>query len=108
MNVRLRCTSPHATEQVKEYAHKRFARISKFLGGGDHQLDVHLNEESNPAISESAVVKANVEAFGETVHVEAAAHDLTSAIDKASDRMLKAVRRRHGKARHRVLNGQRT
>jgi len=85
------------TPALHEYAEEKVGKVARIL---DHQIkeaEVELYVEKNPSIEDSQVAELTMFTKGPVIRAKEAAPDMYAAIDLASDKLERQVRKYKGK-----------
>ena len=82
------------TDAIADYATRKFGNLDHFLAD-IQEVRVELKHEHTRKVDDRNAVIATVRAAGKTLHVEERHNDLYAAIDRASDKLERQVRRLH-------------
>ena len=82
---------------LQEYAQEKIGKVAKIVDYMLKEAEVELYVEKNPAIENNQVAEVTVFTKGPVIRAKEASTDMFAAIDMASDKLHKQVRRYKGK-----------
>lgn len=97
MQIKLTGTNIEIDGRLRRTVRQRFARVARQVP--EHvQCEVILAEEHNPRIAEGQIAEANLRVKGGTINAKANARDMSAAIGRVSDEIVRQLRRRRDRA----------
>lgn len=96
MRVVIKGKNLEVTEALRRYAEQKVSKIGK-LGLDFNELEVRLAVERNPSIKENQKVDLTLAGNGRLLRAAESDVDMYAAIDKATDKMLRQIKKFHGK-----------
>lgn len=97
MRIKLTGTNIEIDGRLRRIVRQRFARVSRQVPDDVH-CEVVLAEEHNPRIAEGQIAEANLRVKGGTINAKAHGRDMSSAIGRVSDEIIRQLRRRRDRA----------
>ncbi len=97
MNVMVKGRHMDITPALKDYAESKTEKAAHILDHQVMQADVELYVEKNPAIENNQVCEITMFTKGPVIRAKEAATDLYAAIDLASDKLERQLRKYKGK-----------
>jgi len=91
VNVTGRHMTP--TDSTRDYAEEKFGRIAKILDSDTMVAEVVLEAQRNPSNPDRFIAEVTIFMKGHVVRAEEAANDMHAAIDLASDKAEKQMRK---------------
>ena len=93
VDVRVHGKNIKVDEDLRELAEKKLGRAGRIFGD-DAVVDVEFSEQANPRISDGKFrVEVTTMVAGQIVRVESAAHEERTALDLATDKLERQLRR---------------
>lgn len=83
----------NVTPAIKDYVDEKIARSLEVFDSAAMDAEVVLRTEKNPAISLNAICEVTVNAKGAVIRVAESAEDMYAAIDLASDKVARQLRK---------------
>lgn len=83
----------NVTPAIKDYVDEKIGRALEVFGSAAMDAEVVLRTEKNPAISLNAICEVTVNAKGAVIRVAESAEDMYAAIDLASDKVARQLRK---------------
>ena len=83
----------NVTPAIKDYVHEKIGRALEVFDSAAMDAEVVLRTEKNPAISLNAICEVTVNAKGAVIRVAESAEDMYAAIDLASDKVARQLRK---------------
>jgi putative sigma-54 modulation protein len=93
------------TEPIKNYVEEKVGKVARTLDRDDMRVEVRLHVEKNPEIENREVCEITAFIGGRVVRAEEAATDMYAAIDLASDKFGRQVKKYKGRLNDRY-NGK--
>ncbi len=85
------------TDSIKQYVEEKVGRVAKTLDRDDMRVEVRLHVEKNPEIENHDVAEITAFIGGRVVRAEEAATDMYAAIDLASDKFGRQIKKYKGR-----------
>ena len=95
----------NVTPAIKDYVDEKIGRALEVFDSAAMDAEVVLRTEKNPAISLNAICEVTVNAKGAVIRVAESAEDMYAAIDLASDKVARQLRKYKTKGVDRKLRG---
>lgn len=83
----------NVTPAIKDYVDEKIGRALEVFDSAAMDAEVVLRTEKNPAISLNAICEVTVNAKGAVIRVAESAEDMYAAIDLASDKVARQLRK---------------
>lgn len=83
----------NVTPAIKDYVDEKISRALEVFDSAAMDAEVVLRTEKNPAISLNAICEVTVNAKGAVIRVAESAEDMYAAIDLASDKVARQLRK---------------
>ena len=83
----------NVTPAIKDYVDEKIGRAREVFDSAAMDAEVVLRTEKNPAISLNAICEVTVNAKGAVIRVAESAEDMYAAIDLASDKVARQLRK---------------
>ncbi len=83
----------NVTPAIKDYVDEKIGRALEVFDSAAMDAEVVLRTEKNPAISLNAICEVTVNAKGAVIRVAESAEDMSAAIDLASDKVARQLRK---------------
>ena len=83
----------NVTPAIKDYVDEKIGRALEVFDSAAMDAEVVLHTEKNPAISLNAICEVTVNAKGAVIRVAESAEDMYAAIDLASDKVARQLRK---------------
>lgn len=83
----------NVTPAIKDYVDEKIGRALEVFDSAAMDAEVVLRTEKNPAISLNAICEVTVNAKGAVIRVNESAEDMYAAIDLASDKVARQLRK---------------
>lgn len=83
----------NVTPAIRDYVDEKIARSLEVFDSAAMDAEVVLRTEKNPAISLNAICEVTVNAKGAVIRVAESAEDMYAAIDLASDKVARQLRK---------------
>jgi putative sigma-54 modulation protein len=93
------------TDSIKLYVEEKVGKVARTLDRDDMRVEVRLHVEKNPEIENRDVAEITAFIGGRVIRAEEAATDMYAAIDMASDKFDRQVKKYKGRMTDRY-NGQ--
>ena len=100
MQVELKGHNTPVTDDLRQRAEKRFAKVGRQVSELA-RLDVEFSEEKNPAIVDSQIVECSLHLKGVTLRARTASPDMTRSLNECSEELARQVKRHRDKRRKR-------
>ena len=104
MRIEVKGRNVHVSDDLREYAVKRFRKVAKQVSELA-ELEIELFEERNPAIADSQVAEATLHLKGVTLRARDSSTDLKHSINLCADELAVQVKRHRDTRRMRRESG---
>ncbi|MBU3674637.1 MAG: ribosome-associated translation inhibitor RaiA [Acidobacteria bacterium] len=104
MQIELTGTNIEIDGRLRRLVGRRFARVARQVPEEVH-CEVVLAEEHNPRIAEGKIAEANLRVKGGTINAKAHAREMSAALGRVSDEIVRQLRRRRDRAADRRRAG---
>ena len=91
MRLQVKGKNVDVTDSLKDYALQKLGKLDKHLNDAA-RLELELQVEKNPSISENQVAEATVFTKGPTLRAREASRDMRASIDQLTDKLVRQVR----------------
>ena len=97
MQIELTGTNIEIDGRLRRLVGRRFARVARQVPEEVH-CEVVLAEEHNPRIAEGKIAEANLRVKGGTINAKAQAREMSAALGRVSDEIVRQLRRRRDRS----------